>query len=95
VTPHRRFRVNLHALTAAEGGRHTPFAADQQPQSYFRTTDVPGAIDLGEVALVMPGDTVELVVELGKPVAMHTGLGFAVREGGRTVAAGTETELLD
>jgi len=95
VTPHRRFRANLHALTAAEGGRHTPFAADYQPQFYFRTTDVSGAIDLGEVALVMPGDTVELVVELGKPVAMHTGLGFAVREGGRTVAAGTETELLD
>jgi elongation factor Tu len=95
VTPHRRFRANLHALTAAEGGRHTPFAADYQPQFYFRTTDVPGAIDLGEVALVMPGDTVELVVELGKPVAMHTGLGFAVREGGRTVAAGTVTELLD
>jgi elongation factor Tu len=95
VTPHRRFRANLHALTAAEGGRHTPFAADYQPQFYFRTTDVPGAIDLGEVALVMPGDTVELVVELGKSIAMHTGLGFAVREGGRTVAAGTVTELLD
>ncbi len=95
VTPHRRFRANLHALTAAEGGRHTPFAADYQPQFYFRTTDVPGSIDLGDVVLVMPGDTVELGVELGKPVAMHTGLGFAVREGGRTVAAGTVTALLD
>jgi len=95
VTPHRRFRANLHALTAAEGGRHTPFAADYPPQFYFRTTDVPGSIDLGDVVLVMPGDTVELGVELGKPVAMHTGLGFAVREGGRTVAAGTVTALLD
>ena len=95
VTPHRRFRANLHALTAAEGGRHTPFAADYRPQFYFRTTDVPGGIDLGAVALVMPGDTVEIGVELGKPIAMEVGLGFAVREGGRTVAAGTVTELLD
>ena len=95
VTPHRRFRANLHALTAAEGGRHTPFAADYRPQFYFRTTDVPGGIDLGDVALVMPGDTVEIGVELGKPIAMEVGLGFAVREGGRTVAAGTVTELLD
>ncbi len=95
VTPHQRFRANLHALTAAEGGRHTPFAADYRPQFYFRTTDVPGGIDLGEVELVMPGDTVEIGVELGKPIAMEVGLGFAVREGGRTVAAGTVTELLD
>jgi elongation factor Tu len=95
VLPHRRFRANLHALTAVEGGRHTPFAADYRPQFYFRTTDVSGGIDLGDVALVIPGDTVELVVELGKPVAMHVGLGFAVREGGRTIAAGTVTELLD
>ena len=95
VTPHRRFRANLHALTAAEGGRHTPFAADYRPQFYFRTTDVPGGIDLGAVALVMPGDTMEIGVELGKPIAMEVGLGFAVREGGRTVAAGTVTELLD
>jgi elongation factor Tu len=95
VTPHRRFRATLHALTTAEGGRHTPFAADYRPQFYFRTTDVPGGIDLGGTPLVMPGDTVELAVDLGKPVAMETGLGFAVREGGRTVAAGTVTELLD
>ncbi|MEI7058148.1 elongation factor Tu [Nocardioides sp. CCNWLW239] len=95
VRPHRRFRANLHALTTAEGGRHTPFAADYRPQFYFRTTDVPGGIDLGDIALVMPGDTIELGVELEKPIAMEVGLGFAVREGGRTVAAGTVTELLD
>ncbi|MBC7276418.1 elongation factor Tu [Nocardioides sp.] len=95
VRPHRRFRANLHALSTAEGGRHTPFAADYRPQFYFRTTDVPGGIDLGEVALVMPGDTIELGVELEKPIAMNVGLGFAVREGGHTVAAGTVTELLD
>ncbi|KAB2807810.1 elongation factor Tu [Pimelobacter simplex] len=95
VAPHARFRANLHALSAAEGGRHTPFAADYRPQFYFRTTDVSGGMDLGEVTLVAPGDTVEVVVELGKPVAMEVGLGFAVREGGRTVAAGTVAELLD
>jgi elongation factor Tu len=95
VTPHRKFRAQLHALSTAEGGRHTPFAADYRPQFYFRTTDVSGGIDLGDIALVMPGDTIELVVELEKPIAMNTGLGFAVREGGHTVAAGTVTELLD
>ncbi|MGZ0151102.1 elongation factor Tu [Kribbella sp. WER1] len=95
VQPHRKFRANLHALSTAEGGRHTPFAADYRPQFYFRTTDVSGGIDLGEIALVMPGDTIELGVELEKAVAMDVGLGFAVREGGHTVAAGTVTELLD
>jgi elongation factor Tu len=95
VTPHRKFRATLHALSTAEGGRHTPFAADYRPQFYFRTTDVAGGIDLGEITLVMPGDTIELTVELAKPVAMNAGLGFAVREGGHTVAAGTVTELLD
>jgi elongation factor Tu len=95
VKPHRKFRATLHALSTAEGGRHTPFAADYRPQFYFRTTDVSGGIDLGDIALVMPGDTIELVVELEKPIAMNTGLGFAVREGGHTVAAGTVTELLD
>ncbi|WP_327637721.1 elongation factor Tu [Kribbella sp. NBC_00482] len=95
VQPHRKFRANLHALSTAEGGRHTPFAADYRPQFYFRTTDVSGGIDLGEIALVMPGDTIELGVELEKPIAMNVGLGFAVREGGHTVAAGTVTELLD
>ncbi|NIK56655.1 elongation factor Tu [Kribbella shirazensis] len=95
VQPHRKFRANLHALSTAEGGRHTPFAGDYRPQFYFRTTDVSGGIDLGDIALVMPGDTIELGVELEKPIAMDVGLGFAVREGGHTVAAGTVTELLD
>jgi elongation factor Tu len=95
VKPHRKFRATLHALSTAEGGRHTPFAADYRPQFYFRTTDVSGGIDLGEITLVMPGDTIDLGVELEKPIAMNVGLGFAVREGGHTVAAGTVTELLD
>jgi elongation factor Tu len=95
VLPHRRFTARLYALTTAEGGRHTPFFANYRPQFYFRTTDVPGSVDLGATSMVMPGDTVDLTVELGKPVAMDVGLGFAVREGGRTVAAGTVTELLD
>jgi elongation factor Tu len=95
VTPHRRFTARLHALTSAEGGRHTPFFANYRPQFYFRTTDVAGSIELGEgVTMVMPGDTVDLTVDLSRPVAMHVGLGFAVREGGRTVAAGTVTSIL-
>ncbi|HET8660818.1 MAG TPA: elongation factor Tu [Micromonosporaceae bacterium] len=95
VAPHRLFVARLYALTTAEGGRHTPFFANYRPQFFFRTTDVPGAVDLGEVTMVMPGDTVDLTVRLDKPVAMDVGLGFAVREGGRTVAAGTVTGLLD
>ncbi|MEV4512889.1 elongation factor Tu [Dactylosporangium sp. NPDC049525] len=95
VSPHRRFTAHVYALTTKEGGRHTPFFANYRPQFFFRTTDVVGSVDLGEVSMVMPGDTVDLTVELGKPVAMAEGLGFAVREGGRTVAAGTVTELLD
>ncbi|MEV0730011.1 MULTISPECIES: elongation factor Tu [Polymorphospora] len=96
VTPHLRFGARLYALTTAEGGRHTPFLANYRPQFYFRTTDVVGAMRLGDdTQMVMPGDTVDLTVELGRPVAMHVGLGFAVREGGRTVAAGTVTALLD
>jgi elongation factor Tu len=95
VTPHRKFRATLHALSTAEGGRHSPFGADYRPQFYFRTTDVSGGINLGEITLVMPGDTIDLTVELEKPIAMTPGLGFAVREGGHTVAAGTVTDLLD
>jgi elongation factor Tu len=95
VTPHRRFGARVYALRTAEGGRHTPFFANYRPQFYFRTTDVPGSVDLGEITMVMPGDTVDLLVELGRPIAMDVGQGFAVREGGRTVAAGTVTDLLD
>jgi elongation factor Tu len=95
VAPHRRFKAHVYALTTKEGGRHTPFFANYRPQFYFRTTDVMGSVDLGDVTMVMPGDTVDLTVELGKPIAMDVGLGFAIREGGRTVGAGTVTELLD
>jgi elongation factor Tu len=95
VAPHRRFKAHVYALTTKEGGRHTPFFANYRPQFYFRTTDVMGSVDLGDVTMVMPGDTVDLTVELGKPIAMDAGLGFAIREGGRTVGAGTVTELLD
>jgi elongation factor Tu len=96
VTPHRVFRARLYALTHEEGGRHTPFAADYRPQFYFHTTDVPGGMDFGDRDLVMPGDTLDAVtVTLGKPIALEAGMGFAVREGNRTVAAGSVTELLD
>ncbi|WFE29030.1 elongation factor Tu [Solwaraspora sp. WMMD791] len=95
VTPHQRFTARLYVLTTAEGGRHTPFFANYRPQFYFRTTDVVGSVHLGDRTMAMPGDTVEVTVELGRPVAMDVGLGFAVREGGRTVAAGTVTTLLD
>jgi elongation factor Tu len=95
VAPHRRFRAQVYALTTREGGRHTPFFANYRPQFFFRTTDVMGAVDLGETTMVVPGDTVGLGVELSKPVAMNIGLGFAIREGNRTVGAGTVTALLD
>ncbi|MET0492131.1 MAG: elongation factor Tu [Actinoplanes sp.] len=95
LTPHKSFKATMYALTKEEGGRHTPFVANYRPQFFFRTTDVSGAVDLGDVEMVMPGDTVELTVHLGKEVAMDVGLGFAVREGGHTVAAGTVTGLLD
>ena len=95
VRPYQRFRGRVYALTAAEGGRHTPFRSNYRPQFFFRTTDVMGAIDLGELTQVAPGDTVDLAVALGHAVAMNVGLGFAIREGNRTVAAGTVTELGD
>ncbi|BBH71560.1 elongation factor Tu [Actinoplanes sp. OR16] len=96
VRPHRVFRARMYALTAAEGGRHTPFAADYRPQFYLHTTDVAGGIDLGDLDMVMPGDTLDAVtVTLGKAVALEPGMGFAVREGNRTVAAGTVTAVLD
>lgn len=95
VSAHHRFTATLHALTAAEGGRRAGFAADYRPQFYVRTTDVSGGMDLLGRTRVDPGDTVEVVVELGKPIALEPGLGFAVREGGRTVAAGTVGAVLD
>ncbi|MBT2207180.1 MULTISPECIES: elongation factor Tu [Actinomadura] len=96
ISPHTRFRARVRVLTAAEGGRSRPFFHGYRPQFHFRTTDVVGGVDLGgEGGMAMPGDSVEMDVELGKPVAMTEGLGFAVREGGRTVGAGTVTALLD
>jgi elongation factor Tu len=95
VQPHRRFRARVYVLTEQEGGRHTPFVSNYRPQFHFRTANVVGVVDLGAAELAMPGDTVELSVELGRPVAMDDGLGFVVREGSRTVGAGTVSKLLD
>ncbi|MBG0832533.1 elongation factor Tu [Planomonospora sp. ID67723] len=93
-TAHRRFTARVYLLTEAEGGRRTAVATGYRPQFYLRTTDVPGRMDLGGEGLALPGETVEVTVELGRPVALETGLGFALREGGRTVGAGTVTALL-
>jgi len=96
ITPHRRFRGEVYVLKKEEGGRHTPFFTGYRPQFYFRTTDVTGTVKLPEgVEMVMPGDNVNLEVELISPVAMDRGLRFAIREGGRTVGAGTVTEILE
>ncbi|SEG76473.1 elongation factor Tu [Thermomonospora echinospora] len=96
IRPHLRFRARVRVLTAEEGGRSRPFFHGYRPQFHFRTTDVVGGVDLGgEGAMALPGDSVEMTVDLGKPVAMAEGLGFAIREGGRTVGAGTVTALLD
>jgi elongation factor Tu len=96
ITPHTKFRGKVYVLTKEEGGRHTPFFKGYRPQFYFRTTDVTGAAQLPEgVEMVMPGDNVELVVELITPIAMDQGLRFAIREGGRTVGAGTVAEIIE
>ncbi|MFD4641018.1 elongation factor Tu [Lentzea sp. NPDC058436] len=93
VAPHTRFRATVYLLSHAEGGRHTGIASNYRPQFHFRTGDVVGVVELDRT-LALPGDTVEVVVELGKAVAMDTGLGFAIREGGKTVGAGTVGEIL-
>ncbi len=95
TTSTSRFAAQLYALRSDEGGRHTPFGSGYQPQFHFRTTDVNGSLDVVGGELVAPGSTADVVVELGKPIALEVGLGFAVREGNRTVAAGTVTSLLD
>ena len=95
VRTHRLFRARVYLLSAAEGGRHTGFGTNYRPQFHVRTTDVVGTVELDDAAVALPGDTLELTVRLGAPVAMHEGLGFAIREGGRTVGAGTVTRLLD
>jgi len=94
ITPHTKFKGNVYVLTKEEGGRHTPFFKGYRPQFYFRTTDVTGAAELPSgVEMVMPGDTVELDVELITPIAMEEGLRFAIREGGRTVGAGVVAKI--
>ncbi|MGO8759654.1 MAG: elongation factor Tu, partial [Terracidiphilus sp.] len=95
ITPHTNFKGSVYVLSKEEGGRHTPFFKGYRPQFYFRTTDVTGVAELPEgVEMVMPGDNVELEVELITPVAMEKGLRFAIREGGRTVGAGTISEII-
>jgi elongation factor Tu len=95
ITPHAHFKSSVYVLSKEEGGRHTPFFKGYRPQFYFRTTDVTGVAQLPEgVEMVMPGDNVELEVELITPVAMEKGLRFAIREGGRTVGAGTISEII-
>jgi elongation factor Tu len=95
ITPHTEFMSNVYILSKEEGGRHTPFFDGYKPQFYFRTTDVTGVAHLPEgVEMVMPGDNVEMRVELDKPIAMEDGLRFAIREGGRTVGAGRVTRVL-
>jgi elongation factor Tu len=95
ITPHTTFKGQVYVLSKEEGGRHTPFFKGYRPQFYFRTTDVTGVAQLPEgTEMVMPGDNVDLTVELITPVAMDKGLRFAIREGGRTVGAGTVTEII-
>ncbi|MEU3600432.1 elongation factor Tu [Streptomyces sp. NPDC006798] len=94
TTPRRRFTARVYLLSGREGGRTTPVATGYRPQFYLRTADVAGYIDLGERAVARPGETVMVTVELGRDVPLEPGLGFAIREGGRTVGAGTVTDLL-
>ena len=96
VTPHAKFKAEVYILKKEEGGRHTPFHTNYRPQFYVRTTDVTGNIALPSgVEMVMPGDNLTIEVDLIQPIAMHVGLRFAIREGGRTVGAGQVTEILD
>jgi elongation factor Tu len=95
MTPHTKFEAEVYVLTKDEGGRHTPFFKGYRPQFYFRTTDVTGSIELpAGTEMVMPGDNIQMVIELINPIAMETTLRFAIREGGRTVGAGVVTKIL-
>jgi elongation factor Tu len=95
ITPHTKFYAEVYVLTKDEGGRHTPFFKGYRPQFYLRTTDVTGSIELPEgTEMVMPGDNIQMTIELISPVAMEEGLRFAIREGGRTVGAGVVTKIL-
>jgi elongation factor Tu len=94
ITPHTDFEAQVYILSKDEGGRHNPFYSNYRPQFYFRTTDVTGVITLPEgTEMVMPGDSTEMSVELIQPIAMEEGLGFAIREGGRTVGSGRVTKI--
>jgi len=96
ITPHTKFKAEAYVLTKEEGGRHTPFFTGYRPQFYFRTTDVTGVAHLpAGVEMVMPGDNVAMEIELIAPIAMEKGLRFAIREGGRTVGAGTVSEVVE
>ena len=96
ITPHTKFKAQVYILTKEEGGRHTPFFKGYRPQFYFRTTDVTGSVTLPEgTEMVMPGDNIEMVVELITPIAMDKELRFAIREGGRTVGAGVVAEIIE
>ena len=96
ITPHTKFEAEVYILTKEEGGRHTPFFKGYRPQFYFRTTDVTGAVEMPEgVEMVMPGDNIQMVVELIAPIAMEDGLRFAIREGGRTVGAGVVAKIIE
>jgi len=96
ITPHTKFEAEVYILTKEEGGRHTPFFKGYRPQFYFRTTDVTGSVQLPEgTEMVMPGDNVQMVVDLIAPIAMEDGLRFAIREGGRTVGAGVVSKILE
>jgi elongation factor Tu len=95
VTPHARFKCQVYVLSKDEGGRHTPFFSNYRPQFYFRTTDVTGVIELPQgTEMVMPGDNVEMIVELIHPIAVEQGTKFSIREGGRTVGAGNVSEII-
>jgi len=96
ITPHTKFKAQVYVLTKEEGGRHTPFFNGYRPQFYFRTTDVTGVANLPEgVEMVMPGDNVEMEVNLITPIAMEEQLRFAIREGGRTVGAGVVSKIIE
>ncbi len=96
INPHTKFKAEAYVLTKEEGGRHTPFFTGYRPQFYFRTTDVTGVANLPDgVEMVMPGDNIEMNIELIAPIAMEKGLRFAIREGGRTVGAGTVSEVIE
>jgi elongation factor Tu len=96
IKPHTKFKAEAYVLTKEEGGRHTPFFTGYRPQFYFRTTDVTGVAHLPQgVEMVMPGDNIAMEIELIAPIAMEKGLRFAIREGGRTVGAGTVSDIVE